>query len=121
MKIISFAWTIPAVLDGRKTVTRRKWTDKYARQFRVGHLVQAWDKSPRCGGKKIAIIQIMDIRQEKLIDITDEEEKKEGGLWGNAGEFISTWLDNYAKNIGDYDRLCNELIYRIEFKVISKE
>ena len=85
MKIISFAWTTQALLDGKKTVTRRRWTDKYARQFRAGCLVQAWDKSARFKGKKIAIIQILDIRQELLADITDEEEKKRRWFMGQRG------------------------------------
>ena len=58
MKIISFSWTTPALLALQKTVTRRKWDDKYAKTFRRGDYVQAYDKSPRFGGKKIATIQL---------------------------------------------------------------
>ena len=56
MKIISFAWTTPALLAGRKTVTRRTWTPGYAAGFEAGDMVQAYDKSPRNGGRRVAII-----------------------------------------------------------------
>lgn len=41
MRIISFAWTSPALLAGAKTVTRRDWDDSYARRFSAGELVAA--------------------------------------------------------------------------------
>jgi len=50
MKIISFAHTTPALLAGRKIVTRREWDDRYARSFKAGELVQAWDHVPRVKG-----------------------------------------------------------------------
>lgn len=58
MKIISFAWTSAALLAGRKTVTRRDWTVGYAQSFSAGELVQAYDRSPRAGGKRIATIRL---------------------------------------------------------------
>jgi hypothetical protein len=58
MKIISFAWTTPALLAGSKCVTRREWDKKYAESFEAGEYVQAFDKSPRAGGKCVAIIEL---------------------------------------------------------------
>ncbi len=58
MKIISFSWTTPALLAGEKTVTRRDWKERHATAFHEGDLVQAWDKVPFAGGKKIAIIRL---------------------------------------------------------------
>ena len=46
-KIISFAWTTPALLAGRKTCTRRNWDRSYALSFYEGESVQAWNTSPR--------------------------------------------------------------------------
>ena len=57
--IISFAWTTPALLAGRKTVTRRDWTKAYAHRFHAGELEQAWDRTPRIGGHQVAIIRLV--------------------------------------------------------------
>lgn len=58
MKIISFAWTTPALLAGVKKVTRRDWSAEYARRFRAGELVAAYDRQPRFGGKRVATIRL---------------------------------------------------------------
>lgn len=58
MKTISFAWTTPALLAGRKTCTRRQWKDHYARTFRQGEMVAAYDRQPRYGGKHVATIRL---------------------------------------------------------------
>ena len=58
MKAISFAWTTPALLAGRKTVTRREWNNRYARSFKDGELVAALDKVYRAGGKQVATIRL---------------------------------------------------------------
>lgn len=38
---ISFAWTTPALLAGRKTVTRRHWDRRYAGRGEKGAIVPA--------------------------------------------------------------------------------
>ena len=64
MLIISFAWTTAALLatwpDGSdaKTCTRRNWNDGYAKLFKAGTYIQGWDRSPRYGGHKVAIIMV---------------------------------------------------------------
>jgi hypothetical protein len=89
MRIISFAYTTPALLSLKKKVTRRFWQDEYAKQFRKGQLIQAYDKNPRVGGKRVAILRLTeDPYKEQLGDMTDREEKLEGGLWGSAEAFI---------------------------------
>lgn len=89
MRIISFAWTVDALLNKKKTVSRRFWNDNYARWFKKGDLVQAYSKDARADGKPVAIIRLThDPYKELLSKMTDEEEKAEGGLWGSADEFI---------------------------------
>lgn len=96
MKIISFAWTTEALLNEKKVVTRRVWTDRYAKTFKDADLIQAYDRSPRVGGKPIAIIRIVgDPYKEPLRAMTDEEEKAEGGLWGSADAFITAFLEGH--------------------------
>lgn len=58
MKPISFAWTTPALLAGRKSCTRRDWSDKWAMQFRAGEKVAAYDRQPRHGGRQVAVIEL---------------------------------------------------------------
>ena len=115
MKIISFAWTIEPLLGGRKTVTRRKWSDKYARRFKHMDLVQAYDRQPEYRGRCMAIIELAgDPYKEPLSAMTDEEEKAEGGLWGSAWAFI----DDYSKGADaryDFD------LWVIRFEVIKVE
>jgi hypothetical protein len=89
MRIISFAWTIKEVLTGQKTVTRRFWIDEYAKAFKKGDLVSAWDKLPYAGGKKIAILRLTcNPYKEPLYQMTDAEERAEGGKWGSASAFV---------------------------------
>ena len=58
MKIISFAWTTPALLAGRKTVTRRAWSPRWAATFKAGELVAAYDRQPRFRGHQVATIRL---------------------------------------------------------------
>jgi len=84
-KIISFAWTTQALFEGKKTVTRRDWNDRYAVSFRKGDYVQAYDKNPRAGGRKMGIIRLTaDPYKQWLHDVTDADEVKEGALWGSG-------------------------------------
>ena len=93
MKIVSFAWTMQALLDGSKTATRRFWKDSYAALFHAGDLVAAWDKSPRAHGKRVATIQLTrDPYKQSLQDMTHEDFVAEGGAWrGPNGERL--WFD----------------------------
>lgn len=106
MKIISFAWTTQALIDGKKTVTRRDWNDKYAKTFKKGDWVQAYDKNPRSGGKRIGIIEITETPYKQwLHEVTDADEIKEGGLWGSGkayqeamGEDRELWVIEFKFN-----------------------
>ena len=79
MNIISFSWTTPALLAGRKTVTRRDWIESHARKFKAGYLVAGYDLSPRIHGKKVAIIRLTaDPYRENTADIPDSDYEAEG-------------------------------------------
>lgn len=79
MQIISFAYVAPAINAGRKTVTRRAWDDAYAERFHEGQRIQAWDKSPRFGGKRIATIRLTaNPTYEPMSDMPDEDYEGEG-------------------------------------------
>lgn len=89
MKIISFAWTTQALLDGHKIVTRRDWKDQYARQFKAGDLVRAYNRSPRFGGTAVAIVRLTcDPYKESLCKMTKAELEAEGGYWDSVEDFM---------------------------------
>lgn len=86
-KSISFAWTSPALLAGRKTCTCRDWDDDYARRFRAGDVIAAYDRSPRYGGTQIATLRLThDATHGRLIDVLggfDAAYEAEGFAYGD--------------------------------------
>lgn len=79
--IISFARTTPALLAGAKTVTRRDWKEGHANKFKPGMLVDAYDKSPRNGGRKVAVIRILSIQWGSTRNLPMSEWIAEGFNW----------------------------------------
>lgn len=79
MRIISFAWTTPAIYARRKTCTRRDWNDVYAARFQAGELVAGYNRSQRHGGHQIAIIRLTQKPyKERLCDVPDSDWEAEG-------------------------------------------
>jgi hypothetical protein len=118
MKIVSFAWTSPALLAGEKSRTRRKWADKHAAQFRPGDKVQAWDRSPRFKGKLIAVIEILGIKYEDIRLMPDSDFILEGFAYFEKrglmirGRIPRTAFEEWRKEGGFY--------YVIDFRLIEK-
>ena len=81
--IIAFAKTTPALLAGAKTVTRRDWKASHAAKFKPGMLVDAYDKSPRHGGKKVATIRIVSVCRTNAVPASDWEGEGFAWLEGN--------------------------------------
>ena len=117
MKIISFAWTVPSLLARRKTRTRREWRDDYAQRFRVGDMIQAWDKQPRFGGKKIGIIEITGIKKQNLSEMTAEDYEKEGFKFFEE-KGLKIWDKDPADAFNDWQEDDYE-VWVIDFKVIE--
>jgi len=98
--IISFAWTTEALLAGRKTCTRRRWSEKHFQQWvcawRAGRLIHdAWDKSPRASGCKVGKIRLTcEPYRERLADMPESDLAAEGGYWASKEEFISLFGDS---------------------------
>lgn len=117
MKIISFAWTSPALLALEKSRTRRAWNDAYASRFKVGDLVQAWDRSPRFGGKQIAIIQVMGLKKENLLLMSENDYVLEGFAYFEKnglkirGQDPRVAFDEWKQEGGD--------LYVLDFRVVS--
>jgi hypothetical protein len=96
MKIISFAWTTKALLAGAKTVTRRDWTKEYAERFEKDEVIQAYNKSPRFGGKRVALIRLTKKPYWQLHkNLNHDDFIAEGGymLWDSLEDFVGV-IDN---------------------------
>lgn len=117
MKSMSFAATIPQVQNRTKTVTRRMgWHN-----LKVGDRLKAVEKA--MGLKKgqrqkvLAIIEITDIRTEKLWEIKASDVAAEG---------FPEWADGEYGTIEFCDFFCkamkcegNPTVRRIEFKYVE--
>ncbi|MCK4785941.1 MAG: hypothetical protein KAV87_19450, partial [Desulfobacteraceae bacterium] len=67
---ISMAYTTPAIVAMKKTVTRRHWKLRHVLRFHHGTRAMAWSRQPQYGGERIAIIElIMDPYLEKICDV----------------------------------------------------
>jgi hypothetical protein len=92
--IISFAWTVDALLSGDKTCTRRRWSDAYHQRwvnaYRQGRRVHAaWDKLPFAGGRKVGDVRLtVEPYRERLGDMPPDDLVAEGELRG-VGEFMA--------------------------------
>lgn len=80
-RIVSFAWTSPALLAGQKTVTRRDWNADYARRWKPGEIALAYDRSPRAHGNLIARIRVLSVTHERDADAPDSDYEAEGFAW----------------------------------------
>lgn len=93
--IISFAWTTGVMLEGKKTCTRRRWSEQYFQQwvraYQAGRLIHdAYNRSPRAGGKRIGKIRLTcEPYRERLGDMAEKDLEAEGGLWLSKEEFIT--------------------------------
>lgn len=88
MMELSFAWTVDALLAGRKVRTRRCWADVHAARFHKGDLVRALDRDRRAGGKPIATIRLTaDPYRQPLDQMAEADLALEGGLWDSLDHF----------------------------------
>lgn len=95
MAIISFALTKDEFLAGKKTVTRRDWSDDrfemWARLWDTDrHVHDAWDNIPRAGGRKIGEL-ILTARpyRERLDKMPVSDLEAEGGMCSTLDEFYT--------------------------------
>lgn len=123
MKIISMAYTAPAVIARRKTVTRRQWNDRYAKTFRAGEIVAAYDKSPRFGGKKIAEIELTHAPYKMpLSQMPDDDYEAEGFAYlhetGTAAPPSSGFRD-FSMSSFETWRASGGDVWVVRFQVVS--
>jgi hypothetical protein len=111
---ISFAYTSPPLLAGRKRRTNRDWSADYAQRFHAGDRVTASNHSFRVGGFHIADIKLTaDPVLESMLDMTDQDYEDEGlaylaehpevaAMWGLSPEQVS--FEAFCRwRLSDYD------------------
>lgn len=108
-----------AIIDGRKTVTRRKrtgdnptgkpggWVDDPCR-YRAGH---TYAVQPGRGKRGIGRIRVLSVRPEFMHELTDDEIRREG--FESRADFERTWRSIHGA--GSY----LDLVWRIEFEVVA--
>ncbi len=95
MAILSFALTKEEFLSGRKTVTRRDWSDEHFRMWvrlwDTGRLVHdAWDNIPRAGGRKIGSLKLTARPyRERLAKMPRADLNAEGGMCSTLDDFYA--------------------------------
>ncbi|MBW4640535.1 MAG: hypothetical protein KME05_20355 [Gloeocapsa sp. UFS-A4-WI-NPMV-4B04] len=94
--ILSFAWTTDVLLAGKKTCTRRVWSERTAQAwvnaYKSDRLIHsAWDKCSFVkGAKKITDIQLTHLPyQQALRDMPQSDLDAEGGLCASKEEFVN--------------------------------
>jgi hypothetical protein len=100
MMIISFAWTTPAVVLGIKNTTRRDWTsdyfDRMVNAMNRGERLQAYDKSPRSGGKCFGTLKHVSMKLELTSNVPDID-------WYNEGFDVLTQLRQKTGNVTPHE------------------
>ena len=118
-RLMSVAMTTDAVVERRKTVTRRKgwWEDKNGRRLlRVGDKLTLCRKvqGRRAGEplERLAEVEVVDVRREPLCAITPEEVVCEGFLELSPSAFIETYF------VVPQGILATDLVTRIEWRYL---
>lgn len=109
MRILSFGWTADKLLAGKKTVTRRRWKKAWVKP---GDLVQAWDKGPHRGGRKLGVLRILNVTKMSAYPwgINEKEAKKEG--FDGEQYLLTVLLEGGVKP--------EQPLYRIEFEPVGR-
>lgn len=124
--IISFAYTTPALLAGAKTVTRRDWSDRHAALFDKGppaH-VDAYDRSPRIGGRKVAVIDVRSLGREPIAEMPDSDYEAEGFAWLHANGVTpppSSAFPDFSRTTFDAWRASGAVLYVVRFELVRVE
>lgn len=118
-RLMSVAMTTDAVIERRKTVSRRKgwWLDKNGRRLlHVGDTLtlcrKVQGRKPGEPIERLAEVEVIDIRREPLSAMTQDDVSREGFPGMDRVEFINRFFVNAQNIFGDDE------ITRIEWRYI---
>lgn len=82
MKGIVFLHLSAPLLAGAKTCTRRGWSARYAKDFTLNEMCEAYNRRPERGGIKLAVIRIVGFPRLELDSaMPDSDYEAEGFRW----------------------------------------
>lgn len=113
---ISFALTLPQLLDGSKTVTRRLgWVNKQGTPvIKAGDVLTAIDKHhyrAKGGSRVLGTCHVLDVRREPLDAITAEDCAREGFPKYSPDDFVYMFCEHMTRGTRH-----DTLVTRIEFR-----
>lgn len=119
--IISFAHTTPALLAGRKTVTRRAWAPRHARTFTAGLVVDAWDQLPRVrGSRRVARTRLThDAYEEPVALMPDSDYEAEGFAYLADALPPWEWAIDYSRDGFDRWRASGAILWVVRFTLLE--
>lgn len=130
--IISFAHTTGALLAGVKTVTRREWAERTViaanKAWGEGRLFDAYDKSTRVGGKKVAEIRLTQaVLFQDIGRAPDSDYEAEGFEWlYNHPESLPKMLwgesvtrEDFSRDAFDWWRASGREFYVVRFELVK--
>lgn len=120
--ILSFAYTTPALLAGAKTVTRRDWKPQHAARFHLDDLVDAYDRSPRNGGRKVGVVRVLWPVLAPIASMPDSDYEAEGFAWlhehGHTPPRSSPFRD-FSRASFDAWRCSGQVLYVVRFELVA--
>ena len=118
MKIISYAWTTPALIALRKRCTRREWDDAYALTWHKGDYAAAYDRLPRAGGKQIGIVRLTaSPYKERTGLMPDADYDNEGLKWMEEQGLLI--LEKNPREFWEEWRASDEELWVVRFDPIT--
>lgn len=106
---------IPMIRSGSKTVTRREWSENYARP-NEGSVQIASDEMFTSDEEADCYIRILDVYEQPLGEMTDEDAQKEGDY-----EDLEEFRDGYADVYGDDAWDPEKEVWVVEFEYVGRE
>ena len=112
MRNISFILTTGQIRNRTKTVTRRLGWKNLKVGERLQGCVKCQGRKPGEQLQKLAVVEVVSIRAEKLWDITTEDCEREGFPGMDPHEFVEMFCDSMG---------CRPdvMVSRIEFKYVD--
>ncbi len=119
---ISFGYTWPAAVAGRKTKTRRYWKASHAKKFRAGMEIVGIDRDRRAGGQPILRLSLtIDPYLQPISEMPDSDYEAEGFAYLNENKHLIPMSMPYNVSRAGFEewRRNGSTPYVVEFKILE--